>query len=106
MQLREIAVKSKLPKSLVDFIVREGSLQVSKKARDQILEKENKQGTCDKIFATLPTPNPNENKYYRYKITRIFFSIAMSNLFGTFIMIFIVLNTLVLSLDRYPNMPT
>ena len=34
LQLKEIAVKSKLPKSLVDFIIREGNLQVSKTARD------------------------------------------------------------------------
>ena len=33
----------------------------------------------------------------------MFYSIACSNIFGTLIMMFIVLNTLVLSLDRYPE---
>ena len=62
-------------------------------------------GWCKKIFASLPPPDRNENRYYRFCITRVFYSVAMSNIFDTLIMMFIVLNTLVLSLDRYPNMP-
>jgi len=52
-----------------------------------------------------PVPDPVKFKYYRYTIPRLFYRITNSNLFGSFIMIVILMNTLMLALDRYPAMP-
>ena len=46
---------------------------------------------------------PERTGYYSFLLPRFFFSIAKSNIFGIIVMVCIILNTLVLSLDRYPE---
>jgi hypothetical protein len=46
----------------------------------------------------------DKDKYYMNPVTRICFYIVQSPLFNAFIMLIILLNTLVLSLDQYPEM--
>lgn len=48
------------------------------------------------------TFNP-EDKYYDYKLTRIFFYISNSPIFNGFIMFVISINTIVLAMNKYPN---
>ena len=49
----------------------------------------------------MATKSVPDTPYYRYKFTKISYKIAHSNLFGGFITVVIILNTIVLALDRY-----
>lgn len=46
---------------------------------------------------------PERTGYYAFILPRFFYSIAKSNIFGIIVMACIILNTLVLSLDRFPE---
>lgn len=46
-----------------------------------------------------------DHKYYNYKVTRWTYKVAVHPLFNTTIMIIIVLNTIMLALERYPEYP-
>ena len=48
-------------------------------------------------------PRSYESHYYNNKIPRFFYAVAKSNAFGIIVMVCIILNTLVLSLDRFPE---
>lgn len=50
-------------------------------------------------------PKASENGYYKYSWPRLCYRACHSNMFGSFIMSVILINTLMLALDRYPAMP-
>lgn len=51
------------------------------------------------IYSKIEAPKEN---YYKYGITRYFYYIVQMPLFGTFILFCILVNTIFLSLERYP----
>lgn len=80
---------------------------MSKKARDIIQSSQGKTTTLEKLSqcGKVPDETESDKKYYRSCITSSFYKAATANLFETFITVCIVLNTFVLALDRYPEMP-
>ena len=56
-------------------------------------------------YGVVPNETESDKKYYGNPVTRFFYKVATANLFDTFITICIILNTFVLALDRYPEMP-
>ena len=105
-QLRAMGRDANLPVLLVEFIIKQSNLQIGKKAKKKLKELETQEKTfCQKLLATehVKQTEIEQNSYYRNKIPRYFYAVAKSNIFGSIIMICIILNTLVLSLDRYPK---
>jgi hypothetical protein len=47
----------------------------------------------------------HEDTYYHYKLTRVCFYIVNSPIFNGFIIFVILLNTVVLAMDKYPDYP-
>lgn len=97
-----------MPRRLFKFLRTSTSdLQVSKEARDIIQRRQGKTTWVDdlKRYGKVPDDTESDKKYYRSCLTRSFYKLATANLFETFITVCIVLNTFVLALDRYPEMP-
>jgi hypothetical protein len=55
------------------------------------------------ICCTKNIEIPDTN-YYKNRFTRVFYQIAVNDVFNTFIMVIIITNTVLLSLERYPEM--
>jgi len=53
------------------------------------------------LIKSTVTPDKN-NPYFHNRITRTFFFIVNSPIFNAFIILIIVLNTIVLAMDKYP----
>ena len=53
----------------------------------------------------LSLPNVPKDDYYEAPIVKKCYQLTMSALFQTFIMLIIVLNTLILAMDKYPAHP-
>jgi hypothetical protein len=102
--LIEIGMETKLPSRLIYFIVGEENLIVSRKAKKRLVDLREKQSIKNQIIKGLiysKTEIPNE-KYYKSRITRFFYVTVTLPLFSTFILFCILMNTIVLSLERYP----
>ena len=81
-------------------------MQVSDKASRFLLKKRGHTGWKEKLlyYGAIPKEVEYEH-YYSFKITRVFYFISTATLFDSFITACIVLNTFVLALDRFPEMP-
>ena len=95
-----------VPVPLVEFVITQSNLTIGKKAKDIMKLQTGEEKTfCQKLTKTEFIPEHKQFGYYSHKIPRIFYAVAKSNAFGIVVMACIMLNTLVLSLDRYPEAP-
>ena len=102
--LIEIGMKTKLPSKLIYFIVGEENLIVSKKANKRLKDKGENQSLKNQIiesFVYTKIEIPNDS-YYKNKFTRFFYLLVQVPMFGTIILFCILINTIFLSLERYP----
>lgn len=102
--LIEIGMETKLPSKLIYFIVGEENLIVSRKAKRKLKDLSEKQSIKNQIIRGLiytKVDVPNE-KYYTSRITRFFYFVVTLPLFNSLILFCILLNTIFLSLERYP----
>jgi len=103
-QLRGLGRDADLPLPLVELIVKQSNLQIGKKAKKKLIELAKKEHTfCQKLLATEYVTQYEQKSFYSNRIPRFFFAVAKSNIFGIIVMVCIILNTLVLSMDRYPE---
>jgi hypothetical protein len=102
--LIEIGMKTKLPSKLIYFIVGEENLIVSKKANKRLKDQGENQTLKNQIiesFIYTKIEIPNDS-YYKNKFTRFFYFLVQVPMFGTIILFCILINTIFLSLERYP----
>lgn len=102
--LIEMGMKSKLPSRLIYFIVTEENLIVNKKAKHKLQDEAEKMGIKQRLitsFIYTKIDVPKEG-YYKSKITQFFYFLVNVPFFGSIIMLCILLNTIFLSLERYP----
>ena len=105
--LIELGMNAKLPSRLIYFIVGEENLIISKKAKRRLKDHEEQLSWTQKliknfVYAKVDIPH---DTYYKWKITRFFYHLISMPIFGTVILIWILSNTLILSLQRYPMPP-
>jgi len=102
--LIEIGMNTKLPSKLIYFIVGEENLIVKQKAKKRLKDESEQQNMKNQIIRNLIYTKieiPKEN-YYKSRITRFFYVLVQMPVFGTVILFCILLNTIFLSLERYP----
>ena len=102
--LIELGMNAKLPSRLIYFIVGEENLIINKKAKKRLRDHEDQMTWQQKLiknFVYAKVDIPNE-PYYKWKITRFFYYLVSMPIFGTVILIWILSNTIILSLQRYP----
>ena len=79
-------------------------MTIGKRAKKTLKDIESKEKTlCQKLLQTEYISNDEKNSYYSFVIPRFFYSVAKSNIFGILIMVCIILNTIVLAMDRFPE---
>jgi len=100
--LKEHGEKIGLPFNFVDFVIEQDNLSISQSGL-KILKKRKEESLWKQLTKSTVTFEP-EDKYYHNPFTRICFYIVNSPMFNAFIMSIILLNTVVLSLDQYPEM--
>ena len=120
-ELKEIGDDMGLPEEFTEFLIEQENIQVSLKGmklinKAQNEEDENQQhvNACVRAIkkvkaamkymftCTEPMPDPSI-KYYSKSVTRAFFYIVNIRIFDAFINIIILLNTIVLAMDKYPE---
>ena len=102
--LIEIGMATRLPSKLIYFIVGEENLIVSKKANRRLKDQGENQSLRKQLinsFIYTDIKIPDEG-YYKWKFTKIFYFLVQMPLFGTIILFCILINTIFLSLERYP----
>lgn len=102
--LIEIGMNVKLPSKLIYFIINEQNLIVSKKAKKRLQDNNDQQNfkiQLIKSFVYSKVEVPNDS-YYKSIITRFFYRLVQMPIFGAIILFCILLNTIFLSLERYP----
>ena len=116
LELIEAGKEAKLPDEVIEFIIQQDITTVKKK-RTNVL-----QGDGDESMASSKSMTSNlyhnlyatfisnelvvpDISYYKYKITRWTYYFVMHPLFNTAIMLIIIMNTIMLAFDRYPDPP-
>lgn len=101
--LIELGMETNLPSRLIYFIIKEENLIISKKAK-KLKTKDENQSIKDRLFQNFiyaKVEIPQEG-YHKYRITRFFYWLVNLPIYGTVILFFIFVNTIILSLERYP----
>jgi hypothetical protein len=102
--LIEIGMEAKLPSRLIYFIVKEENLIISKKANKRLTSHDEKLNWKHRIFSSFiysKVTIPREG-YHKYKVTRFFYWLVSLPIYGAIVLFFILCNTIILSLERYP----
>jgi hypothetical protein len=102
--LIELGMKVKLPSKLIYFIVSEENLIVSRKAKKNLKDESSShslKNTIIKSFIYSKIEAPKES-YWKWRFTRFFYYFVQMPMFGTFILMCILINTIFLSMERYP----
>ena len=103
-ELLEFGYAAGLPKELIEFLITQDNLTISKKQRGNKQEEQTDEYSFFKSFCYDVVKVPNE-RYYDLKVTRLSFKLVTLPAFNTFILVIIFCNTVVLGLDRYPILP-
>jgi hypothetical protein len=92
-----------LPISFIDFLLEQDNLQISAKAAKLIKNQKRDTNFWKNLVISEPDPETLKSKYYQNKITVFFFYLVNSPLFDGLIIFIILLNTIVLATDKYPD---
>lgn len=90
-----------LPEAFTEFIIEQDNINISPKGM-KILKNQVEDNSWRKLIKVTATFDPDDG-YYHNALTRISFYVVNSPLFNAFILIIIIANTVVLSLDRFPD---
>ena len=90
-----------LPEAFTEFIIEQDNINISPKGM-KILKNQVEDNSWRKLIKVTATFDPDDG-YYHNALTRISFYFVNSPLFNAFILIIIIANTVVLSLDRFPD---
>ena len=89
-----------LPSSFTEFIIEQDNINISPKGL-KILKNQKQDNSWRTLIKSTATFDP-EDGYYHNGMTRICFYVVNSPIFSGFILLVIIANTVVLSLDKYP----
>lgn len=90
-----------LPEKFTEFIIDQDNIQISAKGL-KILKNQKEESFWTKMTRSSATFD-DEDSYYKNPLTRVCFYIVNSPIFNGFILVVIVANTIVLSMDKYPE---
>ena len=90
-----------LPEAFTKFIIEKDNINISPKGM-KILSNQVQDNSWRKLIKVTATFDPDDG-YYHNAVTRISFYVVNSPLFNAFILIVIIANTVVLSLDQFPE---
>jgi hypothetical protein len=99
--LHEYGEKIGLPFKFIEFIIDQDNLQVSQKGL-KILKNQKQESLWKQLIKSTVTYGAGD-RYYNYWITRTCFYIVNSPIFNGLIIFIIMLNTVVLSMEKYPE---
>ena len=99
--LHEYGEKIGLPFKFIEFIIDQDNLQVSQKGL-KILKNQKQESLWKQLIKSTVTYGAGD-RYYNYWITRTCFYIVNSPIFNGIIIFIIMLNTVVLSMEKYPE---
>jgi hypothetical protein len=117
IELMDAGKEACLPKEVIDFIINQDITTIKKKKKTFLMASNassmNSSGKSmtSNVYhnlyvmfisheATIPA-----HRYYDYRITRWMYLVSVHPLFNSFIMLIIVMNTIFLSFERYPEPP-
>jgi hypothetical protein len=101
--LHEYGEQIGLPESFIDFIIEQDCIQISLKGL-KILKNQKQESSWKQLIKSTVTFDPDD-QYYQNNVTRVCFYIVNSPIFNGFIIFVILMNTIVLAMDKYPNYP-
>jgi len=99
-EIRDIGKKAKLPNKLINFIIEHDMCVIKPKKNE--MEEEKPLWPRLKEFLTDRVIMPS-GAYHQNKVVKMFFYICMHPIFQAFIMLIIMINTIILALDKYPE---
>ena len=117
LELVEAGKEASLPDEVIEFIIQQDITTVKKKRKTVLQSDDGDANTSaaksmvSNIYVGLYAAFINDEitvpaiPYYKYKITRWTYRVVMHPLFNTTIMLIIVMNTIMLAFDRYPEPP-
>lgn len=116
LELVEAGKEASLPDEVIEFIIQQDITTVKKKRKtvlqsDDDTNKSASKSMASNIYAGLYAAFISNEitvpaiPYYKHKITRWTYLVVMHPLFNTTIMLIIVMNTIMLAFDRYPEPP-
>lgn len=90
-----------LPFKFVEFLIEQDNIAISTSGM-KMLKKRKQESLWSQLIKSTVTFDSNDS-YYNNCVTRICFYIVNSPIFNGFIMLIILINTIVLSMDKYPE---
>jgi hypothetical protein len=99
--LYEYGEKIGLPVKFVEFVLDQDNLQISESGM-KILKTQKQSRSWKKLIKSDATFDASSG-YYKNFLTRLCFHIVNSPIFSGFIIMIIILNTVVLAMDKYPE---
>jgi len=100
-ELQEYGEQIGLPERFIDFIIDQDNIQISQKGL-KILKRQKQESIWKQLIKSTVTFDADD-RYYQNCLTRVCFYIVNSPIFSGFIILVIILNTLALAMDRYPE---
>lgn len=100
-ELHEHGEQIGLPFKFVEFIIEQDNISISQTGL-KLLKKKKQESLWSQLTKSSVTFDKDDS-YYHNVLTRICFYIVNSPIFNSFIMFFILFNTVVLSMDKYPE---
>jgi hypothetical protein len=94
--------KDGLPESFTNFIIDQDNIQISAKGLKILKNQKQEDNSWRQMIKSSATFEETDN-YYKNPVTRACFYIVNSPIFNGFILFVIVANTVVLSMDKFPD---
>ena len=91
-----------LPPQLTEFLIEQDNLSISQKAQRVIKNRKKDANFWKNLIHSDAIPD-TDDKYYQNKLTVFFFYLVNSPIFDGLIIFIILLNTIVLATDKYPD---
>ena len=117
LALHDAGREAKLPPEVINFIIHQDITSIKKKSKSNLSSnasaslsssgKSLSSNLYDNFWVTFINSEiiVPQTKYYKFKITRWMYYLAMHPLFNSFILLMIVFNTILLAFERYPEPP-
>lgn len=101
-ELMEMGRQADLPQQLTEFLITEDITMKKRKEGHENWKKNLKSSLYLNFVYDNEIVIPG-TKYHSYKIIQFFFFLVMAPLFNSFIFLSIIINTILLSLEKYPE---
>lgn len=99
-ELKQIGMKIELPSKLTEFLIKQDSIQIQGGATSML---KGEDSFWKQLFMPKRPIEDYNQKYYKHPIVKACYKVIMNQYFEAFIFLVIILNTLTLALDKYPD---